>query len=206
MSEEEELFSVEEVTTGETQIVTVEEVRTTSEPQVVTTQERKEKAELKEVHISTHASEKPSEKKPLEVEETVHKSHEDEISPELEELLHTDPSKGLNQQEVAERLAKFGRNELAEVKRNALLHFLSFCTYQTELPCYLWLVLSIHSADFQKFPTSYRCHCLPNRDCLDFVGRHSGLDQLWYHRWSFAHQRFDWLRRRSEGRVGFGRP
>ncbi|RUS19775.1 E1-E2 ATPase-domain-containing protein [Endogone sp. FLAS-F59071] len=151
MSEEEELFSVEEVITGETQIVTVEEVRTTSEPQVVTTtsetkvvttqesiQEKKVNAELNEVHTSVHISERPSEKKSLEVEETVHKSHEDEISPELEELLHTDPVKGLNQQEIAERLAKFGRNELAEVKRNALLHFLSFCTYQTEFTCYLF--------------------------------------------------------------------
>ncbi|RUS26900.1 hypothetical protein BC938DRAFT_483971 [Jimgerdemannia flammicorona] len=50
------------------------------------------------------------------------------ISPELEALLATDPTKGLTSEEVAQRLAKFGRNELAEVKRSAILKFLSYFT------------------------------------------------------------------------------
>ncbi|KAF8988224.1 hypothetical protein BGZ52_012703 [Haplosporangium bisporale] len=77
--------------------------------------------------------------KNLEVEEAEHHEHSDEISPELEALLHTDPKQGLTTAEAAERLARFGPNELAEVKRNPLLKFLSYFTgaiaYLIEVAC-----------------------------------------------------------------------
>ncbi|KAI8365986.1 plasma-membrane proton-efflux P-type ATPase [Radiomyces spectabilis] len=50
----------------------------------------------------------------------------DEVSPELEPYLNTPPTQGLTDEQVAERLARFGRNELPDIKRNKLLHFLSF--------------------------------------------------------------------------------
>ncbi|RUP43095.1 hypothetical protein BC936DRAFT_137620 [Jimgerdemannia flammicorona] len=104
-------------------LMTVDEIKTSETEEIVTVQEE----------ISTYRSEKQvplvvEKQAPLEVEEEVHKSHEDEIPPELEELLHTDPGKGLTSAEVADRLVQFGRNELSEVKRNAILHFLSFFT------------------------------------------------------------------------------
>ncbi|KAF9374567.1 plasma membrane H+-ATPase, partial [Podila verticillata] len=77
--------------------------------------------------------------KNLEVEEAEHHEHSDEISPELEALLHTDPKHGLTTDEAAERLARFGPNELAEVKRNPFLKFLSYFTgaiaYLIEVAC-----------------------------------------------------------------------
>ncbi|KAL1923677.1 uncharacterized protein VTP21DRAFT_8657 [Calcarisporiella thermophila] len=64
----------------------------------------------------------------VQFEEQSHMEHTDEIPPELEDLLHTDPSTGLTSQEVAERLMRFGRNELPEVKVNPFLKFLSYFT------------------------------------------------------------------------------
>jgi H+-transporting ATPase len=54
---------------------------------------------------------------------------QDDISPDLERLLHTNPNTGLDDQAVLDRQTKFGKNEITEKKRNKLLHFLSFCTY-----------------------------------------------------------------------------
>ncbi|PVU99623.1 hypothetical protein BB559_000538 [Furculomyces boomerangus] len=68
------------------------------------------------------------EKKKVEFEEQEHHEHKEDISPELEALLHTDPMHGLTEAEHAERLAKFGLNQIEEKKRNPLLHFLSFFT------------------------------------------------------------------------------
>ncbi|KAI7903968.1 plasma-membrane proton-efflux P-type ATPase [Cokeromyces recurvatus] len=72
-------------------------------------------------------------------EEHEHVEHEDEISPELELLLHTDPSSGLSSTEVAERTQKFGLNELPERKRNPILKFLLYFTgpiaYLIEIAC-----------------------------------------------------------------------
>ncbi|KAG0302810.1 hypothetical protein BGZ98_007208 [Dissophora globulifera] len=81
----------------------------------------------------------------LEIEEAEHHEHEDEISPELEALLKTDPKVGLTASEVAERLAQFGPNELAEVKRNPLLKFLGYFTgaiaYLIEVACIISAVV-----------------------------------------------------------------
>ncbi|KFH67593.1 hypothetical protein MVEG_06325 [Podila verticillata NRRL 6337] len=81
----------------------------------------------------------------LEVEEAEHHEHKDEISPELEALLQTDPTKGLTTAEAAERLARFGPNELAEVKRNPLLKFLGYFTgaiaYLIEVACIISAVV-----------------------------------------------------------------
>lgn len=64
----------------------------------------------------------------VEIEEQIHHEHVEEISPELEALLHTDPLQGLSDDEVARRLETFGRNELIEKKRHPLLKFLSYFT------------------------------------------------------------------------------
>ncbi|KAF9979215.1 hypothetical protein BGZ73_004101 [Actinomortierella ambigua] len=64
----------------------------------------------------------------VEFEEIVHKEHVDEISPELESLLHTDPTSGLDDAEVERRRETFGRNELIEKKIHPLLKFLSYFT------------------------------------------------------------------------------
>ncbi|KAF9206376.1 hypothetical protein BGZ49_002572 [Haplosporangium sp. Z 27] len=81
----------------------------------------------------------------LEVEEAEHHEHSDEISPELEALLQTDPKHGLTTAEAAERLAQFGPNELAEVKRNPLLKFLGYFTgaiaYLIEVACIISAVV-----------------------------------------------------------------
>ncbi|KAF9113134.1 hypothetical protein BGX27_002127 [Mortierella sp. AM989] len=75
----------------------------------------------------------------LQVEEHEHHEHKDQISPELEALLHTDPMHGLTDQEAEMRLAQWGPNELKEVKRNPLLKFLSYFTgpiaYLIEVAC-----------------------------------------------------------------------
>ncbi|PVZ98744.1 hypothetical protein BB558_005251 [Smittium angustum] len=68
------------------------------------------------------------EKKMVEFEDQEHHEHNEDIPPELEALLHTDPMHGLTEEEHAERLAKFGFNEIEEKKRNPFLHFLSFFT------------------------------------------------------------------------------
>ncbi|KAI8057172.1 H(+)-ATPase [Syncephalis plumigaleata] len=64
----------------------------------------------------------------LEIEEHVHVEMAEEIDEELEKLLHTDHTKGLTSEEAAKRLEDFGRNEIAEVKHNPFLKFLSYFT------------------------------------------------------------------------------
>ncbi|KAK5814207.1 hypothetical protein F5H01DRAFT_391004, partial [Linnemannia elongata] len=89
--------------------------------------------------------EEPQQKGDLQVEEAEHHEHADEISPELEALLKTDPKHGLTTAEAAERLARFGPNELAEVKRNPLLKFLGYFTgaiaYLIEIACIISAVV-----------------------------------------------------------------
>ncbi|KAF9358349.1 hypothetical protein BGX26_001938 [Mortierella sp. AD094] len=81
----------------------------------------------------------------LQVEEQEHHEHKDQISPELEALLHTDPMHGLTDQEVEERLAQWGPNELKEVKKNPILKFLGYFTgaiaYLIEVACIISAVV-----------------------------------------------------------------
>jgi plasma-membrane proton-efflux P-type ATPase len=75
----------------------------------------------------------------VEFEEHQHVEHEDEISPELELLLHTDPSHGLTSTEVEERQTRFGMNELPDKKTNPFLKFFGYFTgpisYLIEIAC-----------------------------------------------------------------------
>ncbi|CAG8485854.1 6502_t:CDS:2, partial [Scutellospora calospora] len=78
-------------------------------------------------------------KNDIHVMEQHHVENVEELPPELEELLHTDPKHGLTTEEVEKRLLQFGRNELAEVKTNPFLKFLSYFTgaiaYLIEVAC-----------------------------------------------------------------------
>ncbi|KAH6573871.1 hypothetical protein BASA62_002714 [Batrachochytrium salamandrivorans] len=56
----------------------------------------------------------------------VHVEVSDAIDAELELLIQTNPSKGLTDAEVQERLAKFGTNEIPETKSNPFLKFLGY--------------------------------------------------------------------------------
>ncbi|KAJ3165318.1 hypothetical protein HK101_000238 [Irineochytrium annulatum] len=58
--------------------------------------------------------------------EEVHVEVKEEIPPELERLLQTEPLKGLTRAEVEERLTQFGRNEIPEKRTNPFLKFLSY--------------------------------------------------------------------------------
>ncbi|KAF9327329.1 hypothetical protein BG006_009337 [Podila minutissima] len=81
----------------------------------------------------------------LEVEHVDHHEHKDEVSPELETLLQTDPTKGLTDAEVDERRARWGANELKEVRKNPILKFLSYFTgaiaYLIEVACIISAVV-----------------------------------------------------------------
>ncbi|KAJ3252431.1 hypothetical protein HDU77_005136 [Chytriomyces hyalinus] len=80
-------------------------------------------------------------KKPLKMQEAVHVEVADDIPPELEALLHTEPLHGLTDAEVTQRTAQFGLNEIPEHKTNPLLKFLSYFTgpisYLLEIACIL---------------------------------------------------------------------
>ncbi|KAJ1560137.1 hypothetical protein HK405_008101, partial [Cladochytrium tenue] len=82
-----------------------------------------------------------TEKKALEVKEAVHVEVTEELDPELEALLQTEPLQGLTDAEVETRLAKFGKNEIPENKTNPLLKFLSYflgaISYLLEVACIL---------------------------------------------------------------------
>ncbi|KAJ3070546.1 hypothetical protein HDU98_006474 [Podochytrium sp. JEL0797] len=65
-------------------------------------------------------------KKPLKMEEAVHVEVAEDISPELEALLHTEPLEGLTDAQVTERTAQFGLNEIPETKANPLFKFLGY--------------------------------------------------------------------------------
>eukprot|EP00842_Homolaphlyctis_polyrhiza_P004157 jgi/Hompol1/4742/HPOL_000499-RA len=56
----------------------------------------------------------------------VHIEVTEQLEPELEALLLTEPTKGLSDADVEARLEKFGRNELAEKRTSPLLKFLSY--------------------------------------------------------------------------------
>ncbi|KAK9692884.1 hypothetical protein K7432_014155 [Basidiobolus ranarum] len=69
-----------------------------------------------------------NDEKKAQLEEHAHQEMAEEISPELEALLHTDPSKGLTSAEITQRLQQFGPNQLSEKKKNPFLKFLSYFT------------------------------------------------------------------------------
>ncbi|CAO3591116.1 unnamed protein product [Absidia cylindrospora] len=85
------------------------------------------------------------EKKEVEFEEHEHVEHEDEISPELEALLHTDAEIGLTTAEVQERLIQFGHNELPERRPNPFLKFIRYfmgpISYLIEIACIIAAVV-----------------------------------------------------------------
>ncbi|TPX66069.1 H+-exporting ATPase [Spizellomyces sp. 'palustris'] len=63
---------------------------------------------------------------PASHKDTEHVEVTDEIEPELEQLLHTDPHHGLTEEEATERLEKFGPNEIPEKRPSQFLKFLSY--------------------------------------------------------------------------------
>ncbi|CEP09786.1 hypothetical protein [Parasitella parasitica] len=75
----------------------------------------------------------------------------DEVPAHLEPYLQTQPTFGLTDDQVHERMQRFGRNELAEKKRNKLLHFLSFFTGAISYLMILSLVLTAVTADWLDF-------------------------------------------------------
>ncbi|KAF7732744.1 hypothetical protein EC973_000015 [Apophysomyces ossiformis] len=75
----------------------------------------------------------------------------DEVPPHLEPYLQTPPTQGLTENQVAERLARFGRNELAEKKRNKLLHFLSFFTGAIAILMEISVILTAITKDWVDF-------------------------------------------------------
>lgn len=70
---------------------------------------------------------KPNETIPL--TSMAEKEWKDQISPDLEIYLDTQPTYGLTDAQVTDRLSKFGRNELQEIKKSKIKHFLSFCKH-----------------------------------------------------------------------------
>ncbi|KAI8076308.1 plasma-membrane proton-efflux P-type ATPase [Halteromyces radiatus] len=75
----------------------------------------------------------------------------DEISPHMETYLQTQPTYGLTHEQVTERLAQFGRNELVEKKRNKILHFLSFFTGAIAYLMLLSIILTAVTKDWIDF-------------------------------------------------------
>ncbi|KAK3828206.1 MAG: hypothetical protein J3Q66DRAFT_409586 [Benniella sp.] len=115
-----------------------------------------EKAEIQAAHgvpptalSPTHKGEKNVGH--VEIEEHVHKEHVEEISAELEALLHTDPLKRLTDDEVARRRETFGRSELVEKKRHPVLKFLSYFTgaiaYLIEISVICAAVVGVNKTD-----------------------------------------------------------
>lgn len=89
----------------------------TNEPEDITNQYAND---LEEVVPLTTTTNKSSNEKPQQ-------NIIDDVPAHLEPYLQTQPTFGLTDDQVHERMQRFGRNELAEKKRNKLLHFLSFC-------------------------------------------------------------------------------
>ncbi|KAJ2955683.1 hypothetical protein NQZ79_g8349 [Umbelopsis isabellina] len=81
----------------------------------------------------------------VQLEEEVHQQHEDSISPELEAVIQTDPSKGLTTSEIEERLIRFGKNELPEKRKSPFWKFLGYfngpISYLIEIACIIAAVV-----------------------------------------------------------------
>ncbi|KAJ3116373.1 hypothetical protein HK100_001088 [Physocladia obscura] len=80
--------------------------------------------------------------------EDVHVEIQEEIEPELEDLLHTEPLKGLTTAEAADRLIKFGKNELPERKTNPILKFLSYFTGAISILLELAAIIAGYESDW----------------------------------------------------------
>ncbi|ORZ10160.1 plasma-membrane proton-efflux P-type ATPase [Absidia repens] len=96
--------------------------------------------------MTEHSTPVDDEKKGgVEFEDHEHIEHQDDIPPELEALLHTEPTTGLTSAEVAERTEQFGLNELPERKTNPLVKFLMYFTgpiaYLIEISCIIAAVV-----------------------------------------------------------------
>jgi H+-transporting ATPase len=98
---------------------------------------------MTEHHDNSHVDDEK--KGGVEFEDHEHVEHQDDIPPELEALLHTDPTSGLTSAEVAERTEQFGLNELPERKTNPLVKFLMYFTgpiaYLIEISCIIAAVV-----------------------------------------------------------------
>ncbi|KAI8337756.1 plasma-membrane proton-efflux P-type ATPase [Chlamydoabsidia padenii] len=98
---------------------------------------------MTEHHDNNHVDDEK--KGGVEFEDHEHIEHQDDIPPELEALLHTDPTSGLTSAEVAERTEQFGLNELPERKTNPLVKFLMYFTgpiaYLIEISCIIAAVV-----------------------------------------------------------------
>ncbi|KAI8141888.1 plasma-membrane proton-efflux P-type ATPase [Fennellomyces sp. T-0311] len=75
----------------------------------------------------------------------------DEIPAHLEPYLQTPPTQGLSEDQVADRQARFGRNEFKEKKRNKLLHFLSFFTGPISYLMEISVILTAVTGDWIDF-------------------------------------------------------
>lgn len=69
----------------------------------------------------------------------------DDVPAHLEPYLQTKASFGLTDDEVVERMSRFGRNELTEKKRNKILHFLSFCKACFMIVCLIYALTLYYS-------------------------------------------------------------
>ncbi|KAJ9062758.1 hypothetical protein DSO57_1007417 [Entomophthora muscae] len=92
-----------------------------------------------------------TEKAPAELKEHKHQEVSDDISPELEALLHTDTTQGLTSAEHQERIQKFGRNELVEQKSNPLLKFLGYFTDPIAVLIIVAMIFSAVAQDWINF-------------------------------------------------------
>ncbi|KAI8849833.1 hypothetical protein BC829DRAFT_432316 [Chytridium lagenaria] len=84
----------------------------------------------------------------VKMEEAVHVEVTDDIDPELQKYLDTEPLSGLTDAQVAERLEKFGHNEIPEKKSNPFLKFLSYFLGPIS---YLLEIATILSAVFEHW-------------------------------------------------------
>ncbi|KAI9356944.1 plasma-membrane proton-efflux P-type ATPase [Pilaira anomala] len=79
------------------------------------------------------------------------KEWKDQVSPELEVYLDTQPTFGLTDAQVTDRLSKFGRNELQEIKKSKIKHFLSFFTGAIAYLMEISIILTAITQDWIDF-------------------------------------------------------
>ncbi|KAI7907107.1 plasma-membrane proton-efflux P-type ATPase [Cokeromyces recurvatus] len=84
-------------------------------------------------------------------DEKQHHNIMDDVPTHLEPYLQTKPTFGLTDDQVQERMHRFGRNELQEKKRNKLWHFLSFFTGAISYLMILSLILTAVTGDWLDF-------------------------------------------------------